>query len=163
MSRIKKYGLFKLITNLLLSAVGLCFWLFLRAAIDGDGLFDNVGQGEGGDVALAVLLSIALFGIAVLMIMAIFLTVTCAVEALFGLLTLVTGWRGMIVPCLLIDLLLGSLSLVIMISTVQGALYGQYAPFLVSAAVVICLVVSVIFDFIMIAKGDSRGQKESAI
>lgn len=161
MNRVQKYGLFKVVTNSLLFAIGAFVWYKLCTELDFDGFFENVEADGSNEIALALIFSIALFGIAILLIFSVALMAVSGVEAIFGLITMLTKRSGFMVPCLLIDLLLGMASLLVLLVTVsEASLSGEYVPFLIMLAVMIYLVVSVILDLWIIE--DRKPKKQMA-
>lgn len=157
MNRVQRYGLFKLITNSLLFVIGAYLWYKIRTELDFDGFFENVEADGSNNIAMALVFSLALFGIAIILMFSIALMATSGVEAIFGLVTLLTKISGFMVPCLLIDLLSGVASFLVLLVTVSEALSGEYVPVLIMLAVMIYLIVSVMLDLWII---EDRKPKE---
>lgn len=157
MNRVQRYGLFKLVTNSLLFVIGAYLWYKIRTELDFDGFFENVEADGSNNIAMALVFSLALFGIAIILMFSIALMAASGIEAIFGLVTLLTKRSGFMVPCLLIDLLSGVASFLVLLATVSEALSGEYVPILIMLAVMIYLIVSVILDLWII---EDRKPKE---
>lgn len=158
MNRVQRYGLFKLVTNSLFFVIGAYLWYKIRTELDFDGFFENVETDGGNNIAMALIFSLVLFGIAIILMFSIALMAASGVEAIFGLITMVTKRSGFMVPCLLIDLLSGVASLLVLLVTVsEASLSGEYVPVLIMLAVMIYLIVSVILDLWII---EDRKPKE---